>query len=31
MYGTPTDGKYVYFTWDENLGDLWVMSAAISR
>jgi Tol biopolymer transport system component len=30
-YGTPTDGKYIYFTWDEDLGDLWVMSADASR
>jgi Tol biopolymer transport system component len=25
-YSTPTDGKYVYFTWNEDLGDLWVMN-----
>jgi hypothetical protein len=31
LYGTPTDGKYIYFTWDEDLGDLWVMSADASR
>lgn len=22
-----TDGKFLYFTWDEDLGDLWVMNA----
>jgi Tol biopolymer transport system component len=26
-YGTPTDGKFVYFTWQEDIGDLWVMTA----
>ena len=23
-----TDGKYLYFTWEEDLGDLWVMDVA---
>ena len=24
-WGLATDGDYVYFTWRENLGDIWVM------
>ena len=24
-WGKATDGKYVYFTWWEDLGDIWVM------
>ena len=23
--GLATDGQYVYFRWEENLGDIWVM------
>jgi hypothetical protein len=23
--GLTTDGKYVYFRWDEDTGDIWVM------
>jgi Tol biopolymer transport system component len=26
LYGTPSDGKYVYFSWDEDLGDIWMMN-----
>jgi len=25
IYGTPSDGKFVYFIWEENLGDIWTM------
>jgi hypothetical protein len=25
VYGTPSDGKYVYFIWEEGLGDIWTM------
>jgi Tol biopolymer transport system component len=25
VYGTPTDGKYIYFVWTEDVGDIWVM------
>jgi hypothetical protein len=25
LYGTPTDGRFVYFVWSEDLGDIWVM------
>ena len=25
FYGTPTDGKFVYFVWTEDVGDIWVM------
>jgi serine/threonine protein kinase/Tol biopolymer transport system component len=28
VYGTPTDGKYVYFVWTEDTGDIWVMDVA---
>lgn len=28
VYGTPTDGKYVYFVWTEDVGNLWVMDVA---
>ena len=24
-YASSTDGRYLYFTWEENLGDIWVM------
>jgi serine/threonine protein kinase/Tol biopolymer transport system component len=27
VYGTPSDGKFVYFIWEENLGDIWTMEA----
>jgi Tol biopolymer transport system component len=30
-YGTPADGKYVYFTWDEDLGDLWTMNVGSGK
>lgn len=30
LYGTPTDGRFVYFTWNDDLGDIWVMDAASS-
>jgi Tol biopolymer transport system component len=30
-YGTPTDGKFIYFTWQEDLGDLWMMTAENSQ
>jgi Tol biopolymer transport system component len=29
-YGTPTDGRFVYFVWSEDLGDIWVMDVAAS-
>ena len=25
VFGLATDGSYLYFTWDEDIGDLWVM------
>ena len=25
-HGLATDGEYLYFTWEQDLGDLWVMS-----
>ena len=25
QYGDPTDGHYVYVTWREDVGDIWVM------
>jgi hypothetical protein len=28
VYGTPSDGKYVYFIWEEKLGDIWTMELA---
>ena len=28
VYGTPTDGKHVYFVWTEDVGDIWVMNVA---
>ena len=31
IYGTPTDGKFIYFTWNEDLGDLWMMTAEDSK
>ena len=27
FYGTPTDGRFVYFVWTQDLGDLWVMDS----
>jgi Tol biopolymer transport system component len=24
-HGTPTDGRFVYFTWNEDLSDIWVI------
>jgi Tol biopolymer transport system component len=27
LFGLATDGKYIYFTWQEDLGDIWVMDA----
>jgi hypothetical protein len=24
-FSLATDGKYLYFTWGEELGDIWVM------
>jgi Tol biopolymer transport system component len=29
VYGTPTDGKYVYFVWTEDVGDIWVMDVEL--
>jgi Tol biopolymer transport system component len=29
-HGTPTDGRFVYFTWNEDLGDIWVMDIVSS-
>jgi hypothetical protein len=23
-----TDGQFIYFTWEENFGDIWVMDVA---
>jgi len=28
VHGLTTDGKYVYFRWDEDTGDIWVMDVA---
>ena len=28
FYGTPTDGRHVYFVWIEDVGDIWVMDVA---
>ena len=28
FYGTPTDGKFIYFIWTEDVGDIWVMDVA---
>ena len=25
VYALATDGQYLYFTWEEDLGDIWVM------
>ena len=25
VYGPATDGRYLYFTWEEDIGDIWVM------
>ena len=25
-YALTTDGDYLYFTWQDDLGDLWVMN-----
>jgi hypothetical protein len=25
LIGLSTDGHYLYFTWQEDLGDIWVM------
>ena len=25
LYAIDTDGEYVYFTWRDDLGDIWVM------
>ena len=30
IYNTPSDGKYIYFIWEENLGDIWTMTIASS-
>ena len=30
IYGTPSDGKFVYFIWEENLGDIWTMDLVSS-
>ena len=30
-WGVATDGYYLYFTWSEQTGDLWVMDAADPR
>ena len=31
VYGTPTDGKFVYFIWEEDLGDIWTMDVQTSE
>ena len=28
IYSTPSDGKFIYFIWEENLGDIWTMELA---
>ena len=28
MYTIDTDGEYVYFTWRDDVGDIWVVDAA---
>ena len=25
VFALATDGDYLYFTWQENIGDIWVM------
>ena len=30
FYGTPTDGRFVYFVWGDDLGDIWVMDIVSS-
>ncbi len=30
FYGTPTDGRFVYFVWSDDLGDIWVMDIVSS-
>jgi Tol biopolymer transport system component/tRNA A-37 threonylcarbamoyl transferase component Bud32 len=27
-YGSPTDGRFVYFTWNDDVGDLWTLELA---
>jgi len=29
--GTPTDGRFVYFVWSEDLGDIWTMDVVSGR
>ena len=31
IYNTPSDSKFIYFIWEENLGDIWTMTLASSR
>jgi hypothetical protein len=31
FYGTPTDGRFVYFVWSEDLGDIWTMDVVSGR
>ena len=30
IYSTHSDGKFIYFIWEENLGDIWTMTVASS-
>ena len=30
-FGQATDGTYLYFTWEEDTGDIWVMDVADAR
>ena len=31
VYSMPSDGKFLYFIWEEDLGDIWTMGAPIAR
>lgn len=31
FFGLATDGKYLYFTWQEDTGDIWVMDVIEKR
>ena len=30
-FARATDGRYLYFTWQEDLGDIWVMDVVTSE
>jgi hypothetical protein len=31
VYSMPSDGKFLYFIWEEDLGDIWTMEAAVKQ